>query len=628
MSGEQDKDYIQKIEGQMQAAQALIESLEEEVMSLRRDLEQASVALKAAQEEVAARGEALEEKESERAAAEEKAREAASIVSELRIQSSNEQLGLTNQHISELARLQDRFQDQLRSEIEAALSVEDRDALKEEYRELEQAAEQRYEERLSALESSYQEAQERLREGEEEHDRRRAVEIEALREESAEQKRKLERRLREQLEQRLQEALRSAAADHEAELEALRKSFADREQELKKDHRAELENQQAEFNTLLAEMEARISESEERHQAKLREIKGLAGNREQELRKTHSARLAEAKAEAERRIESLRGQREADNKALRARHEQDLAQLRARYEERLEEAAERSRLELWTAQEKLEGVKLERTSEAAAYRNRLKELEAARHQERDDEEAPVVLTQEVAAAEDLQQEETVPQETASRLQARVDELEAALSDSERERGALERELEESRKGEAEDAGPEGPAEPGRNGHERTAPEQEAGGLHAADVSARERVRELEVRLQEAREESRRNAEELQKALESLSRLSDPDRRLRSGISAFNASEHPRHVASISKSLGLPKVHAGVDEAAHKPVFTFVWEELAWRRYVAEAAEDPQEPRVYLVGGGDEPEKLDAEEKQAPNARVDARGRIILGVQAR
>ena len=128
-----------------------------------------------------------------------------------------------------------------------------------------------------------------------------------------------------------------------------------------------------------------------------------------------------------------------------------------------------------------------------------------------------------------------------------------------------------------------------------------------------------MRLQEAQEEGRRAAEELQRAEEELRRLSDPEHRMRGGISAFNASEHSRHVASISKSLGLPKVYAAMDEDAKKPVFTFVWEELAWRRYVAEPTEDLQGPRVYLLGGGDEPDELEFVEWREPNARIDARG---------
>ena len=68
---------IRELEDQMQAADALIESLESEVMNLRRDLERAGEALQAAQEEVTARGRTLEDLEESRrlrAAAEEEAR--------------------------------------------------------------------------------------------------------------------------------------------------------------------------------------------------------------------------------------------------------------------------------------------------------------------------------------------------------------------------------------------------------------------------------------------------------------------------------------------------------------------------------------------------------------------------
>jgi hypothetical protein len=49
MNGE-PRDQVGELAKGMEAAGALIESLEEEVANLRRDLEQASVALKAAQE--------------------------------------------------------------------------------------------------------------------------------------------------------------------------------------------------------------------------------------------------------------------------------------------------------------------------------------------------------------------------------------------------------------------------------------------------------------------------------------------------------------------------------------------------------------------------------------------------
>ncbi len=598
MSG-QEKNYLQEIEGQMRAAQALIESLEEEVDSLRRDLEQASVALKAAQEEVTAREEALEEKERARSAAEVQARDALGEITGLRIRSSEEQLSLTNQHIAELARLQNGFQDQLGAEIESALSTEDREELREEHLRVRRRVEEQYEERAAALENSYREAQERLLEGEREFDRQRTAEISEIRKEAEDERQELEGKLREELEQRLQEALRESN-DHGLGSQA-------GVQELPEDQRTELEN--------------RIREDEERYQAKLREIKGLAENREQELKKAHAARMAEAKAEAERRIETLRSQRAADNKVLRTRHEEDLAELRAEYERRLEDMSERSRLELWTTQEKLEGLKMEKTSEATAYTTRLEELEAAlqsegRSEELDREEPGTPGTGGGLA-------EQASPENVALLGKEIEDLKTALVVSEHARDALARELDEAREQR------ENVLDTAHDGHEnREEPERQTEEPRHGAANTDMRVRELEARLQESREEGRRNAEELQRAIEDLRRLSDPEHRLRAGISTFNESEHARHVASISKSLGQPKVYAETDKEADKPVFTFVWEEFAWRRYVAEPAEDVQEPRVYLLGGGEEPEEVGEEGRREPNARVDAQGRLILGVQAR
>ena len=160
------------------------------------------------------------------------------------------------------------------------------------------------------------------------------------------------------------------------------------------------------------------------------------------------------------------------------------------------------------------------------------------------------------------------------------------------------------------------------------PEGRFAELDAEKVLAEERIRDLERRLQEAQEESRRNAQELEKALESLRRLSEPERRLRDGLALFNTSEHARTVASISKALGLPRVHAGLaDDPLGKPVLTFIWGDMAWRRYVSDPTEGVEEPRVYLTGTGDDPEEIEVPERQ-PNARMDAQGRLMLGVQAR
>jgi hypothetical protein len=54
--------------------------------------------------------------------------------------------------------------------------------------------------------------------------------------------------------------------------------------------------------------------------------------------------------------------------------------------------------------------------------------------------------------------------------------------------------------------------------------------------------------------------------------------------------------------------------------------MAWRRYVSDPTEGVEEPRVYLIGAGDEPSEIYRPGLE-PNARMDAQGRLILGVQA-
>ena len=150
---------------------------------------------------------------------------------------------------------------------------------------------------------------------------------------------------------------------------------------------------------------------------------------------------------------------------------------------------------------------------------------------------------------------------------------------------------------------------------------------AARVVTEERAADLKSRLQKVGEENLLLSNELQKVREGLRRTSEPERRLRASISLFNASEHTRTVASISKALGLPKVH--IDSSSDsgssvKPLITFVWSDMAWRRYVSDPTAGVKEPRVYLVGAGDDPSSINRE----PNARIDAQGRLMLGIQAR
>lgn len=55
--------------------------------------------------------------------------------------------------------------------------------------------------------------------------------------------------------------------------------------------------------------------------------------------------------------------------------------------------------------------------------------------------------------------------------------------------------------------------------------------------------------------------------------------------------------------------------------------MDWHSYVADPTEGVKEPRVYLVGTGNEPEDI-RRGGWHPNARMDARGRLMLGVQGR
>ena len=95
----------------MEAAGALIESLEQEVADLRSDLEEASAALKAAQEEVSSRAADLEEKERASAEAQREVEDLRAEISSLKQRHSDEQLRLSNEHISELAEVRETLED-------------------------------------------------------------------------------------------------------------------------------------------------------------------------------------------------------------------------------------------------------------------------------------------------------------------------------------------------------------------------------------------------------------------------------------------------------------------------------------------------------------------------------------
>jgi DNA repair exonuclease SbcCD ATPase subunit len=599
----------------MEAAGALIESLEEEVANLRRDLEQASVALKAAQQEVSARERALEEKDAVRAEAERKIENLRGEIGALKTWHSNEQLKLRNERISELAGLRRKLEEQRRTDVEAASSEERVATLKEEFRREREALEQRHTAEMEALKTSWEQWEEKLREGYREQEERHRAELESMSLEVEARKEELEQTLREDFERRYSEERRADDERHEAALQALRNAAAGREFELQQDYQAVVESQQLEIESLREQMEQQAREAEELRKKALRDVKALAESRERELRRSQASKLSETGEAADRRVASLQAQREADNGALRARHAEEIARIRREYEERLAAEDERRKLETWALEERLEESKIQRDTEIRAYTARLTELEAAR------------LAQKTSAEEDLERVVERFGEEISGLESRITELEEALEESERLKGELESEFADFRT-RTESGEPLGTNGASREGREEDEPDGRLKELDAENLLAEERISDLEAQLREAREESRRNAEELEKALESLKRLSEPERRLRDGIALFNASEHARAVASISKALGLPRVHAGLGGGPPgKPVLTFSWGDMAWRRYISDPTEGVEEPRVYLTGTGDDSAEIEDPARQ-PNARMDAQGRLMLGIRAR
>jgi len=610
---EDPRDEAAALADGMEAAGALIENLEQEVADLRSDLEQASAALKAAQEEVSSRAGALEEKEQARVEAESEAEDLRAEISGLKQRHSDEQLRLSNEHINEVAEVRRTLEEQRRTDVDAASSGTRLDTIKEEFRREREALEARYREEIAALKNASEHWEEQLRTSYQEQEARHAAELESVRSAAAERENTLERSLSEDFERRLAEK-RSAADDRQtAAVQALRSAAAERELELQKEYRNVTGTQQGEIDALREELEEARRSSQEWRKEELRRVKALAEGRENDLRKTHATRLAEAKESADRRVAAIQAQREADNRALRTRHEEETAHLRREHQEQLAAEDERRKSETWALDERLREAAVQRETEMRAYTARLTELEAAR------------LAQKSSSQEDLERVVERFGAEISDFENRVTELEGALEESEAHRNELETILGEIRAGGEEPSGLT--ARPGAAAADGE-PKGRLEDVEAQNILAEEKVEDLEARLSEARAESRRSAEELQRALERLDRLSDPARRLREGIALFNESEHARTVASISKAFGLPSVHAALDDTAPgKPTLTFLWGDMAWRRYVSDPTEGVEEPRVYLAGMGEDPAEIEASSRQ-PNARMDSRGRLMIGVQAR
>jgi hypothetical protein len=93
------------------------------------------------------------------------------------------------------------------------------------------------------------------------------------------------------------------------------------------------------------------------------------------------------------------------------------------------------------------------------------------------------------------------------------------------------------------------------------------------------------------------------------------------LEMFNASDHPRTISGISRTLGTPWVHASPDGGAPSEVTIVVAWELSWYRYRVDLG-DEHEP-ILLVEKGDELTELE-ESLRDWNAVADEHGR--LGVE--
>jgi hypothetical protein len=99
-----------------------------------------------------------------------------------------------------------------------------------------------------------------------------------------------------------------------------------------------------------------------------------------------------------------------------------------------------------------------------------------------------------------------------------------------------------------------------------------------------------------------------------------EHKIASAVELFNESEHPRTVAGVARSLGVPTVSVAPSEARGSVVSVIVSWELCWYRYQVDLSDD--QPSVRVADQGYELDELAAEELQA-NAVADERGLLAL-----
>jgi hypothetical protein len=104
-------------------------------------------------------------------------------------------------------------------------------------------------------------------------------------------------------------------------------------------------------------------------------------------------------------------------------------------------------------------------------------------------------------------------------------------------------------------------------------------------------------------------------------LEEPSAYVQEAIAVFNASEFPRRVAGVTRSLGAPSVTVRSAEHLASVVSIVVAWELCWYRYEVDLSEPAAEAQV--IAQGTELAELDREDRRA-NAAAAESGTLVLG----
>jgi hypothetical protein len=97
-----------------------------------------------------------------------------------------------------------------------------------------------------------------------------------------------------------------------------------------------------------------------------------------------------------------------------------------------------------------------------------------------------------------------------------------------------------------------------------------------------------------------------------------EHRIAFAIEAFNRSEHPRTVAGVARSLGLPSVSIRPVHGQPSVIQLIVAWELSWYRYEFDLADE--DGGVRLAAQGQELDELEPQERES-NAVCDEQGRL-------